>query len=290
MTQPAVIRRVIPRPARELPDETARPGGMRFYLTTHKKHWLRETSVPLFLKSEHLASAVKPLRSIGRYAVDSGGFTELQRYGRWTRTPRQYVADLRRIWEHIGPYDWAAGQDWMCEDLIINGGTAGPLTFVGTRLSVAEHRRRTVHNFLELRSLAPELRIIPTLQGRTVPDYHACADLYESYGVDLRREPIVGLGSVCRLQSTAEGAAIVTAMAARGFQLHGFGFKTLGLAKVGHLLSSADSAAWSIHARNRPPMPGHTHKNCANCLPYALRWRARVLAGLLTSQEGSSHA
>ncbi|MGW3430602.1 deazapurine DNA modification protein DpdA family protein [Streptomyces melanosporofaciens] len=255
---------------------------MRFYLTTHKKHWLRETSLPLFLKSEHLASAVKPLRAIGRYAVDSGGFTELQRHGRWTRTPRQYVADLRRIWEHIGPYDWAAGQDWMCEDLIINGGTSRAGTFIGTHLSVAEHRRRTVHNFLELRSLAPELRIIPSLQGRTIPEYHACADLYESYGVDLRREPTVGLGSVCRLQSTTEGAAIVTAMAARGYRLHGFGFKTLGLAKVGHLLASADSAAWSLHARNRPAMPGHTHKNCANCLPYALRWRDRVLAKLPT--------
>ena len=28
-------------------------------------------------------------------------------------------------------------------------------------------------------------------------------------------------------------------------------------------------------------MPGHiTHKNCANCLPYALNWRNRVVAGL----------
>lgn len=275
MTQPTLIR----RPRRELPS-AAPSGGMRFYLTTHKKHWLRETAVPLFLKSEHLAGAVKPLRAIGRYAVDSGGFTELQRHGRWTRTPRQYVEDLRRIWEHVGPYDWAAGQDWMCEDLIIHGGTAGPLTFVGTHLSIAEHHRRTVRNFLELRSLAPELRIIPTLQGQTIEDYHTCADLYESYGVNLRAEPTVGLGSVCRLQSTAKGAEIVTAMAARGYRLHGFGFKTLGLAKVGHLLTSADSMAWSYHARNRPPMPSHTHKNCANCLPYALKWRERVLAGL----------
>lgn len=275
MTQPTMIR----RPRRELP-HAAPSGGMRFYLTTHKKHWLRETAEPLFLKSEHLVGAVKPLRAIGRYAVDSGGFSELQRHGRWTRSPRQYVDDLRRIWEHVGPYDWAAGQDWMCEDLIIHGGTAGPLTFVGTHLSVAEHQRRTVQNFLELRSLAAELRIIPTLQGGTVPEYHACADLYESYGVNLRAEPTVGLGSVCRLQSTAKGAEIVTAMAARGYRLHGFGFKTLGLTKVGHLLTSADSLAWSYHSRKRPPMPGHTHKNCANCLPYALKWRGRVLAGL----------
>lgn len=148
-----------------------------------------------------------------------------------------------------------------------------------------EHQRRTVHNFLDLRSLAPTLRIIPTLQGPTVDEYHACGDLYESYGVDLRREPTVGLGSVCRLQSTREGAAIVTAMAARGYRLHGFGFKILGLERVGHLLASADSAAWSYHARKRPPLPGHTHKNCANCIDYALRWRTRVLAAIPTHRQ-----
>ncbi|MFB8353448.1 hypothetical protein ACFC8B_30215 [Streptomyces niveus] len=106
--------------------------------------------------------------------------------------------------------------------------------------------------------------------------------------MNLRAEPTVGLGSVCRLQSTAKGAEIVTVMAARGYRLHGFGFKTLGLARVGHLLTSADSMAWSTHARKRPPMPGHTHKNCANCQPYALKWRERVLGGLpphILSQE-----
>ncbi|MEU2713911.1 hypothetical protein [Streptomyces sp. NPDC007205] len=260
---------------------------MRFYLTTHKRHWVRLTQVPLFLKSEHFTSAANLHPALGRYAIDSGGFTELQRYGRWTRTPRQYVQDLRRIWECVGPYDWAAPQDWMCEDLIIHGGTAGPLTFAGTHLSVREHQRRTVANFLELRSLAPDLRIAPVLQGKTVADYEHCLTLYDRAGVNLAVEPVVGLGSVCRRQSTREGAEIVTALAAHGLSnLHGFGFKTLGLGKVGHLLASSDSAAWSYHARRRPPLPGHTHKNCANCLDYALAWRTRVLAGL-PSQTGA---
>ncbi|WP_030382331.1 MULTISPECIES: DUF7221 family queuine tRNA-ribosyltransferase-like protein [unclassified Streptomyces] len=258
---------------------------MRFYLTTHKRHWIRLTDVPLFLKSEHFAAAAKLYPARGPYAVDSGGFSELQRHGQWTRSPRQYIADLRRIWECVGPYDWAAPQDWMCEDLIIHGGTAGPLTFVGTHLSVAEHQRRTVANFLELRSLAPDLRIAPVLQGRTVPEYEQCVELYERAGVDLRAEPTVGLGSVCRLQSTRQGAAIVTAMAAHGLKLHGFGFKILGLQRVGHLLASADSAAWSSHARYRPPLPGHPHKNCANCLDYALHWRTRLLATLPPWQQ-----
>ncbi|MGW3140267.1 deazapurine DNA modification protein DpdA family protein [Streptomyces sp. NPDC001139] len=268
---------------------------MRFYLTTHKKHWIKLTDKPLFLKSEHFASAVKLYPALGPYAVDSGGFMELKDKGTWTRPPRRYVDDLRRIWECVGPYDWAAQQDWMCEDAIIHGGTFNGQHFVGTHLSVIEHQRRTVANFLELRSLAPDLRIIPVLQGRTIPDYERCLEMFERAGVDLCKEPTVGLGSVCRLQSTREGAAIVTAMAAHGLRLHGFGFKTLGLAKVGHLLASADSAAWSSHARYRPPLPGHTtHKNCANCFDYAMRWRDQVLnatrAALSVTGPSAAHA
>ncbi|WP_125263119.1 DUF7221 family queuine tRNA-ribosyltransferase-like protein [Streptomyces alboflavus] len=259
---------------------------MQFYLTTHKRHWVKLTDVPLFLKSEHFAAAVKLYPALGPYAVDSGGFSELQRNGCWTRTPRQYVGDLRRIWECVGPFDWAAPQDWMCEDLIIHGGTAQGQRFVGTHLSVIEHQRRTVANFLELRSLAPDLRIIPVLQGSTVPEYERCVEMYERAGVNLQHEPTVGLGSVCRLQSTRQGAAVVTAMAAHDLRLHGFGFKTLGLERVGHLLASADSAAWSSHARWRPPLPGHTtHKNCANCIDYALRWRQRVIKSIPAQRQ-----
>ncbi|NXY98748.1 hypothetical protein HYE82_31095 [Streptomyces sp. BR123] len=258
---------------------------MRFYLTTHKRHWVRVTAIPLFLKSEHFTQAKTLTAALGPYAVDSGGFTELQKHGRWTRSPQQYIQDLRRIWEHVGPFDWAAPQDWMCEPIVIGGGQAGPNRFAGTGLSVAEHQRRTVANYLELRSLAPDLPIIPVLQGWELSDYERCLALYQQAGVDLTREPTVGLGSVCRRQSTREGITIVTTLASYGLRLHGFGFKTLGLAKVGHLMASADSLAWSSHARHRPPLPDHTHKNCANCLPYALAWRDRVLNALPTWQQ-----
>lgn len=285
MTQPTDNRRALP-PASGTPAAGAPAAPrMRFYLTTHKRHWLRLTDVPLFLKSEHWDRAIKWDEARGPYAIDSGGFMELKDKGTWTRPPRKYVDDLRRIWEHAGPYDWAAPQDWMCEKAIIEGGWFGGQYFVGTHLSAAEHQRRTVANFLELRSLAPNLRIAPVIQGDTVPAYERCVELYERAGVDLRAEPVVGLGSVCRLQSTRQGAAIVTAMAAHGFKLHGFGFKTLGLERVGHLLASADSAAWSSHARRRPPLPGHTHKNCANCIDYALNWRERVIRAIPTHQQ-----
>jgi hypothetical protein len=92
--------------------------------------------------------------------------------------------------------------------------------------------------------------------------------------------PLVGLGSVCRRQATTEIARIVAELAALGLRLHGFGVKRAGLV-------SADSMAWSYHARRRPPLPGCVgQKNCANCLPYALAWRARMLAILDQPRQG----
>jgi hypothetical protein len=90
-------------------------------------------------------------------------------------------------------------------------------------------------------------------------------------------EPLVGLGSVCRRQATSEIDRIITTLAGQGLRLHGFGVKTAGLGRYGWALESADSLAWSYAARREPPLPGHRHKNCANCLAYALAWRERVV-------------
>jgi hypothetical protein len=259
---------------------------VRFYLGTHKRHWVKTAGVPLFISARTWRGARTLPRAATRHALDSGGFTELQHFGRWTITLTQYVSEVRRVRDEVGLLDWAAPMDWMCEPAIIHGGQHGGQRFAGTHLSVAEHQRRTVANFLELRALAPELPIIPVLQGWTLSDYEHCVRLYERAGVDLSAEPAVGVGSVCRRQATAEAAAIVTTLAAHGIRLHGFGFKTQGLGICGNSLASADSLAWSAHARRRPPLPGHTtHKNCANCLPYALAWRTRVLNGLPPWQQ-----
>lgn len=52
---------------------------------------------------------------------------------------------------------------------------------------------------------------------------------------------LVGLGSVCRRQSTAEIGIIAGTLHAMGLKLHGFGVKREGLARYGHCLSSSDS-------------------------------------------------
>ncbi|MEU8133778.1 DUF7221 family queuine tRNA-ribosyltransferase-like protein [Streptodolium elevatio] len=263
---------------------TPRP-AMTFYLGTHQPGWLATAGVPLFVSRTRIHQSRRPRRrtyprAITRWAMDSGGFTELQRFGGWRHTPAQYAAEVRHIAAEIGRMDWVAPQDWMCEPIVIRGGTAGPIQFAGTGLSVAEHQRRTVGNLLELRALAPELPWVPVLQGWTLSDYLRCVDLYGRAGIDLTGEPLVGLGSVCRRQATQEATRIVTTLAGLGLRLHGFGFKTLGLRSCAHALASSDSLAWSYDARRKPAMTGHTHRNCANCQLYALRWRHALLKNL----------
>lgn len=235
---------------------------MRFYLGTHRPHWLELTNVPLFVSRNTLTGRKTLPRARAQWALDSGAFTELRDHGRWRIGPAEYVAEVRR-YQQIGGLEWVAPQDWMCE----------PFILAKTGLTVAQHQQRTVDNFLRLRADLGPL-VIPVLQGWRWVDYHLCWDKYSRAGVDLEAEPLVGLGSVCRRQNTQEAALIVRSLAP--LKLHGFGIKLTGLEVFGHALASADSMAWSYRARNDHPMRGHTHKSCANCLEWALRWAERV--------------
>jgi hypothetical protein len=228
-------------------------------------------------------------RARGAWALDSGGFTELSLHGRWVTSAAEYADAVTRYSGQLGRLDFAAPQDWMCEPAIINGGVFNGQRFAGTHLSVPEHQRRTVANYIELRELAPDLPIIPVVQGDTPDAYRRCVDLYWSAAyIDLTTLPRVGIGSICRRQGTAEAGRIIRVLRRAGLhRLHLFGFSTLGLAAHADLLTdvdTCDSMAWSDAARKlrRPALPQcelrRRHINCANCLPYALRWRAQLLA------------
>jgi hypothetical protein len=257
---------------------------MIFFLGTHEVHWLadaRFAHVPLFISRHRLAARKTLPRAVGTWALDSGGFTELQMHGAWTLSPAAYVAEVRRYRDEVGGLCWAAPQDWMCEPIVIAGGR-GPhgVRFAGTKLSVREHIRRTVENFVELRSLAPEIPFIPVLQGWTHTDYLDCAELYERERVDLRAEPVVGVGTMCRRQATLRASVILHDLASDGYRLHAFGFNMGGLRDVGGILASADSTAWSERWRHEPPLPGHTHKHCNNCPEAALLWYTHLAEAL----------
>lgn len=256
-----------------------------FYLGTHRPNWLWTVeNVPLFPTFGELRKRKTPFpRATTRWALDSGGFTELKKHGAWTVTPEDYVAFVRRCRDELGNLAWASPQDWMCEPWIIEGGEHKGQHYAGTGLSVAEHQALTTENFLLLRGMAPDLPFVPVLQGWKLSDYHAHADAYAAAGVDLTAEPIIGVGSVCRRESTGEATAIFESLAERGLRLHGFGVKTAGLAMYADSLGSSDSLAWSLNARKlaRAGRRGTCGKNtCANCLHHALAWRDRTLRTL----------
>lgn len=243
---------------------------MKFYLGTHQPAWLaRDLGVPLLVSHRRLAGRRTLPRATGEWALDSGGFTELSLHGRWRSDARTYVAAVRRYATEIGGMAWAAPQDWMTEAHVR----------ARTGLSLRTHLLRTVRNYLQLRELAPELPIIPVVQGDEVCDYHRCADSYERHGVDLTALPLVGVGSVCRRQHSGQVERIVRSLHARGLRLHCFGVKTIGLARYGDAVGSSDSAAWSFSGRYVPGC-APSHRSEANCLTYALSWHARLQSTL----------
>ncbi len=247
---------------------------MRFYLGTHQPAWLaRDLGVPLLVSHRRLAGRRAFPRASGPWALDSGGFTELSLHGGWRIDARGYASAVRRYADEIGRLDFAAPMDWMTESHVL----------ARTGASLRTHQHRTVANYLRLRDLEPDLPFIPVLQGRSVADYHRCADSYEKHGVNLSALPLVGVGSVCRRQHTSEVEQIMRSLADRRLRLHGFGVKVTGLGRYADTLASTDSMAWSLRGRYvRGCSP--SHRSESNCVHFALAWHARLLASMPTKE------
>lgn len=242
---------------------------MKFYLGTHQTEWTTRVPGPWFLSAPRLR--VRPVRKpvLGGWALDSGGFSELSLRGRWTITPEQYAAEAVAWARVMGAPDWIAPQDWMCE----------PAIREATGLSVACHQHRTIASVVELRALllGTGIHVAPVLQGWLLPDYLRHVELYAAAGIDLRQEPIVGVGTVCRRQDSTAGVEILRAVTRAGIRAHGFGVKLDGLRQGATFLTSADSMAWSYAGRRRPD-PACPKSSCANCLHFALAWRDTLTA------------
>src|SRR5260370_30424241 len=160
-----------------------------------------------------------------------------------------------------------------------------------TGRAVAEHKARTVASFLELTGVWEDLSdadspFMPVLQAAPgdADGYLACARLYEDAGLHLADYPVVGVGTVCRIQDTALIGRVARVLQPLDLALHWFGVKLSGLPAIwppdeaADSLTSFDSMAWSYDARRAAPLPGCTgHKNCANCPAAARPWRGRVM-------------
>jgi hypothetical protein len=252
-----------------------RPKGaaMRFHLGTDNPSWLwreQPTRHPLFVSTRRLNRYAAVKAATVDWALDSGGFTELNMYGTWKTTPEEYVHQIRR-YAQIGRMQWASQQDWMCETFVL----------ATTGKTVAEHQRLTIDNLLQLRHLAADLPIIPVLQGWTIDDYLRHVDQFNVAGIDLTAEPIVGIGSVCRRADVGPIGDLIVRLADEGIKLHGFGIKQDGIRRYGFALASADSMAWSFTARRAPGVlcnTNHRSPKCTHCPDWAQRWADNVIA------------
>ena len=117
--------------ARQLPlftvplarDELARESARRetptleHVLGAHRPHWLALSDVPLFVSHRRLGPRKSLPRAKTRWALDSGGFSELKLFGGWRTTPRAYAHAVRRYRDEIGGLVFASQQDFMCEPL-----------------------------------------------------------------------------------------------------------------------------------------------------------------------------
>ncbi len=238
-----------------------------FYLGCSHLNWFKYLDVPVMV-SRRLIHTRKSLPTANeRWVLDSGGYGQLHRHGEWTFTPEQYAKECKRYADEMGNLEWVAPMDWMCE----------PSARQETGLSVAEHQKRTLENFLYLRQLLGEL-VIPVLQGWEYDDYQRCVDMFDKAGIDLTKERCVGLGSVCRRNAKNEICDIVYSL--QPIRLHAFGVKGSAYIELAHLLESADSTAWSMEARWKPSLPecNHTTMNCrsAHCYNYATYWLRKL--------------
>lgn len=247
-----------------------------FLLGVHHVEWVGRTAHPLLLSLPSFDRRHGRHIATGPWALDSGGFSALSRYGHYLWSASSYVSKVHSACAECGTPLWVACQDWMCE----------PSVLLRTGLAVAEHQRRTVQSYRDLCALSPSVPWLPVLQGYSLTDYLRCLALYAYAGVPLRRGALVGIGSVCRRQRTEELRAVLAPLSRLGLRLHGFGVKATGLRSCADLLWSADSCAWSYRLRRAgthlcslptPPYP-------TNCLPCALIWRQSLLASVTWRQ------
>lgn len=93
-----------------------------------------------------------------------------------------------------------------------------------------------------MKSVDPGLPVLPVVQGCLPYDYARCVALYSRHGVDLTREPLVGVGSVCRRQGATEAEQAIDTLRDLDIRrLHTYGVKTLGLRRLASRIDSSDS-------------------------------------------------
>ena len=240
-----------------------------FYLGAHHPHWLWRATFPLFISHHRLAGRRSPAAASG-VPVGAG-------LGRVYRTvPARPVDHPRRAIRRGDRPVRGAGR------------TAGLRRPAGLDVRTAHSRP---HRPVRPRAPGPHRGQLPGAAGAgAAPAVHPGGAGLAARGLPaLRADVPGGRGRPGPPAADRRRVGVPPSPPGRSPSSSprwrpsgcgcGFGIKTSGLHRYGHLLASADSMAWSYSARRAPALSGCTgHRNCANCLTYDTTWRQHILA------------
>jgi hypothetical protein len=214
----------------------------------------RET--PVLVSANSLWNdATGEFRDAGAYgdldwALDSGGFVAMARYGRYRWPMEEYVAFA---WQHQPT--WYSQMDFCCEPEIAGNSAAVQERVWNTVDSLIAMRQCVRRMNSALGGAVPAADPVPVLQGWKPQDYVQCVNLMSAGALD-EWPALVGVGSVCRRQMSGPDGlmAVLDAIDAalpKHVRLHLFGVKGQALRELGgwDRIASVDSMAWSYNAR-----------------------------------------
>lgn len=213
---------------------------MDFYIGLHQPADAASIS-PAMISVNRLRSR-KSAFAVRDWIMDSGAFSTILRFGGYQEPVSDYAHQIKR-WSKNGNLLAAVAQDYMCE----------PHMLAKTGLTIEDHQRLTIERYDALLQCdVGGVRIMPVLQGYSAQSY---VEHIRQYGARLHRDMWVGVGSVCKRNADPKSIEAVLLAIKRerpDLYLHGFGIKSTALKSslVRSLLHSADSMAWSYHARS----------------------------------------
>jgi len=223
---------------------------MRFFVGWHQPTRAHKVGRPHMLSANALCRLSEdyslPVGEGDRWMMDSGAFSQISGEAGFYQSPAEYAIEVHR-WCRFGNLVAAVTQDYMCEPHILH------------RLdtNAREQQERTVERYDEilghLSHLDTDTHLMPVLQGWEPRHYKRHLEMY---GDRLTEEMWVGVGSICKRNSSpADVEKVLSAITdcRPDLRLHGFGIKTTALrrARIRKMLYSADSMSWSYAARRK---------------------------------------
>lgn len=176
--------------------------------------------------------------------IDSGGYTALQRNGRYETTPEEFVSYLAEHEARDGVHiDAVALRDWLCEESILDAHDR--------RARV--HQNWTIRDHIECRNLMADYGIdadpVAVLQGADPDDYLRHADHLDAHGL---LTDTLGVGSLKHRSNDEldDLAAKIREYLPSRHTLHFFGIteSKLRLPGLVEAADSVDTAAWDKYS------------------------------------------